>query len=177
MPIKALADAPQAERRHFSTNHHGLLRQDDYAWLRDDNWQAVMTDPSVLQADIRAHLEAENAYSAQTLAPTQRLQESLFAEMRGRIAENDAGVPVNDGPLAWAVRHVSGGEHPIICYGPRNADADAMQIAIDANQEADGQPFFKLGGYEADRQGRTLAWSFDNKGSEYFTVKFSTIDI
>ena len=172
MPIKALSDAPQAERRPFSTEHHAILRHDDYAWLRDDNWQQVMTDPSVLDGDIRAHLEAENAYCAKTLAPTQDLQDTLFAEMRGRIAENDASVPVNEGALAWAVRYISGGEHPIICYGARDAAADDMQTAIDANAEAEGQPFFKLGGYEADRQGRMLAWSFDDKGSEYFSIKF-----
>ena len=148
------------------------MRHDDYAWLRDDNWQQVMTDPSVLDADIRAYLEAENSYTAKTLAPTQNLQDTLFAEMRGRIAENDASVPVNDGALAWAVRYISGGEHPIIVYGPRDTQADNMQTVIDANAEAEGQAFFKLGGYEADRQGRVLAWSFDNKGSEYFTIKF-----
>ena len=147
------------------------MRHDDYAWLRDDNWQQVMTDPSVLDADIRAYLEAENSYTAKTLAPTQNLQDTLFAEMRGRIAENDASVPVNDGALAWAVRYISGGEHPII-FMARATAADDMQTAIDANAEAEGQAFFKLGGYEADRQGRVLAWSFDNKGSEYFTINF-----
>ncbi|HAC57794.1 MAG TPA: hypothetical protein DCF73_05505, partial [Rhodobiaceae bacterium] len=42
--------------------HHGVTRVDDYAWLRDENWREVMRDPEVLDKDIRAYLEAENAY-------------------------------------------------------------------------------------------------------------------
>ena len=42
---------------------HGHTRTDDYVWMRDENWQQVMREPSSLRSDIRAHLEAENAYS------------------------------------------------------------------------------------------------------------------
>ncbi len=46
----------------------GRVRIDDYAWMKDDNWQAVLRDPSLLKAEIREHLEAENAYTAAMLA-------------------------------------------------------------------------------------------------------------
>ena len=36
---------------------------DDYAWIRADNWREVLRDPAALPADIRALLEAENAYA------------------------------------------------------------------------------------------------------------------
>jgi len=32
---------------------------DDYAWLKDANWQEVLRDPSVLDADVRKYLEEE----------------------------------------------------------------------------------------------------------------------
>jgi oligopeptidase B len=53
---------PRAEARPVQIETHGITRQDAYSWLRADNWQEVMKDPSVLNADIRAYLEAENTY-------------------------------------------------------------------------------------------------------------------
>ena len=51
---------PVAEKRPVATTCHGHTRIDDYAWLRADNWQEVMRDPAVLNADIASYLEAEN---------------------------------------------------------------------------------------------------------------------
>ena len=56
---------PVAERRQHAATHHGITRQDPYHWLRADNWQEVMQAPETLPADIRAYLEAENAYFAE----------------------------------------------------------------------------------------------------------------
>lgn len=166
----ASATPPRSEKRSAQDTHHGITRDDEYAWLRDDNWQAVMKQPELLQADIRAHLEAENAHTDAVLAPTKPLQEQLFAEMRGRIQEDEASVPMNDGPLSWAARYAVGGEHPHICCGPRDSELDAMRVVINGDTEAEGRAFFKIGSYDADRQAKLLAWSFDDKGSEYFTI-------
>ena len=48
------ARVPRAARRPSTSRHHGIARTDDYAWLRADNWQAVMRDPALLAPDIRA---------------------------------------------------------------------------------------------------------------------------
>ena len=37
-----------------AVSYHGDTREDEYAWLRDDNWQAVMKNPDALAGDIRA---------------------------------------------------------------------------------------------------------------------------
>ena len=47
--------APIAEKIIAEDSHHGITRQDEFAWLRDDNWQAVMKQPELLKANIRAH--------------------------------------------------------------------------------------------------------------------------
>ena len=163
--------APKTTVKPYSDTYHGITRTDPYAWLRDDNWQAVMKDPAALNADIRAHLEAENAYTDEVLAPTKTLQDKLFAEMRGRILEDDSSVPVNDGNYAWATRYVAGGEHPLLCCGPRDADIGDMRVIIDGNREAEGKDFFKIIDSEADPMATRLAWAYDDKGSEYFTIK------
>ena len=164
------AGAPTPAKKPFQDTYHGVTRSDEYAWLRDDNWQAVMKQPSALDGEIRAHLEAENAYTDKVMAPTQALQETLFSEMRGRILEDEASVPVAQGGLAWATRYVTGGEHPLICCGAREAKVEDMDVLIDGNQQAQGTDFFKIIGHDADPKGELLAWAYDDKGSEYFTI-------
>ena len=65
-----LPQPPRAEQRPTSFERHGVTVTDDYAWLRADNWQQVMRDPSVLAEDIRAYLLAENAYTASAMQGT-----------------------------------------------------------------------------------------------------------
>src|SRR5688572_22419500 len=92
---------PVAAKRPVTVTRHGETLTDDYAWLRDPDWLAVTRDTTKLSPDIRAHLEAENAYSAAMLADTADLRRVLVAEMRGRIAEDDASVPEPDGPFLY----------------------------------------------------------------------------
>ena len=88
---------PRAARKPVYSTIHGYTREDPYGWLRAANWQEVMRDPTKLAPDIRAHLEAENAYARAVMADTAALQEALFAEMKGRIKEDDSSVPAPDG--------------------------------------------------------------------------------
>lgn len=60
-----------------------------------------MTDPSVLDTDIRDHLVAENAYFKAVTAPTVALKDDIFAEMKGRMAPTDMEVPSPDGVFAY----------------------------------------------------------------------------
>ena len=116
--------APVAERRPQQGSHHGIQRADDYAWLRADNWQEVMRDPAALAEDIRGYLLAENAYTEAVLDRTTALQETLFKEMKGRIKEDDFTVPSPDGPWAYFVSFVTGGQHPLFCREPRDGGED-----------------------------------------------------
>ena len=79
---------PRAQHRPHATQWHGIKLEDPYAWLRAENWQKVMRDPSQLAGDIRSYLEAENAFTSATLAETGPLQDALFAEMKGRTAQS-----------------------------------------------------------------------------------------
>src|SRR5262249_54732937 len=93
-------DAPCAEQRPSVSQWHGVTLTDEYAWLKASNWQEVMRNPSSLDPGIRTYLEAENAYAEAALADTSELQAKLFAEMKGRIEEDEASVPSADGPYA-----------------------------------------------------------------------------
>ena len=95
---------------------HGVVRVDDYHWLRERG------DPAVT-----AHLEAENAYTRAVMAPTDALQETLFAEIKGRIKQTDMSVPYREGAHLYYTRYEDGREYPIHCRRPVDASA-----AIDA---------------------------------------------
>ena len=97
---------------------HGRRRTDDYAWLKDENWQQVMRDPAVLRTDIREYLEAENAYKEAVLAPTEALRATLFEEFRGRIKEDDSSVPAKDGAWEYYHRYREGGAAPGAVQAP-----------------------------------------------------------
>src|SRR5665213_796908 len=120
---------PVAARIPKHISQLGRERVDDYAWLRDDNWQAVLRDPTVIRADVKTHLEAENAYTKTMLAATELLQAAMFAEMKGRIKEDDASVPSPDGPWDYYWRYETGAQHPIHARQPRGGGAESIPVS------------------------------------------------
>ncbi|MBV8754096.1 MAG: S9 family peptidase [Hyphomicrobiales bacterium] len=164
-----LAEPPRAEPRPHTSTRHGVTLTDEYAWLKAPNWQEVMRDPAKLDPAIRAYLEAENAYAAAALAETAPLQEKLFAEMKGRIEEDESTVPSADGPYAYFVRYREGGQHPILCREPRGGGA--AQTLLDGDALGAGKSYFSLGGFEHSPDHKLLAWSADETGSEFNTIR------
>ena len=63
MASDTLPRPPSPRREGRTLVQLGRTRTDDYAWMKDEDWQKVLRDPSVLKPEIRAHLEAENAFS------------------------------------------------------------------------------------------------------------------
>lgn len=166
---------PVAPRIDKVAEQAGRTRTDPYAWLRDDNWQEVMQDPSVLNADIRAYLEAENAYTKAALEdPTKALADELFEEMKARIKEDDSSVPAIDGAFAYFRKYVEGGEYAIYARKPsaQAFDADAEQeILIDGNKLGEGLEYFAFGDVSHSPDHSMMAFSYDDKGSEFYTLK------
>ena len=162
--------APVAPRRPHSFTHHGITVTDDYAWLKDENWQEVLREPSILKPDIRAYLEAENTYADAVLGHTAPLQKKLIAEMRGRIKEDDSSVPSPDGPFAYFQKYREGGQHEQIGRTGRDGDG-AARFIIDGDEIAKQSEYFKFGGARHSPDHKLEAWSADIRGSEYFTIR------
>ncbi len=160
---------PRAEKRQHTSTTHGIARNDDYHWLKADNWQEVMHDPSKLPQDIRDYLEAENAYHEQEMADTVALQEKLFAELKGRIKEDDSSVPAPDGPYLYYSQTVTGGQYARYCRKLR--DGSDEQIMFDGDALAHGKDYFSFGGMSLSPNQQLAAWSYDDKGSEFYDVR------
>jgi len=161
---------PLAKRIAHIHRRHGDARSDDYAWLKDANWQQVMRDPSLLRADIREYLQAENAYTSAMLAPTEALQQVLFNEFRGRIKEDDSSVPAKDGEWEYYDRYREGGQHPVICRR-KLGDASREQILLDGDAQAQGKAYFHIGDGGHSNDHSRFAWTEDLSGSEFFTLR------
>jgi oligopeptidase B len=165
---------PLAPRHQSRRTLHGVTITDDYAWLKDANWQEVLRDPSRLDPEIRAYLDAENAYAEERLAPTRALQKTLVAEMRGRIREDDSGVPTPDGPFAYLWKFREGGQHQQI--GRTLRDGGEMQTILDGDALARQSTYFKFGSTRHSPDHRLEAWSADLLGSEFYTLRIRRWD-
>jgi len=173
--LMSLPKAPAAARIPKVIEQVGRTRTDDYAWMKDENWQAVMRDPSVLRADIRAHLEAENAYTKALLAPTEALQKQIFEEMKGRIKEDDASVPAPDGPWAYYSRFEVGAQHPVYARKPRGLAGDE-QVLLDVDGLARGKAYFQVSAVGHSPDHRLWGWAEDDQGSEYYAIKVRDLE-
>jgi len=165
---------PRAATQPHATTHHNVRREDPYHWLRAHNWQEVMHQPEALDAEIRAYLEAENQWFGSRFGdPAQPLADRIYSEIRGRIKEDDTGVPTPDGPFAYNMRMAEGEQYPILVRTPR--DGGDEEVLLDCNAEA-GDGYFGFGGGEHDFAHRLLAWSADRNGSEYYTIRVRDLE-
>ncbi|MBU1176315.1 MAG: S9 family peptidase [Alphaproteobacteria bacterium] len=166
---KHLPQPPRAARVPHRTTHHGITRDDPYFWLRADNWQEVMRDPSVLDPDIRAYLEAENDWFDSAFGKNaEGLTETLYKEIRGRIKEDDSSIPTPDGPFAYFSRTLEGKQYPQLVRTARAGGEE--KVLIDCNVEAEGVDYFGFGGAGHSPDHSLLLWAADRKGSEFFTL-------
>ena len=168
---------PVAKKINTTNTRHKITRNDEYAWMRDDNWQEVLRNPDQLRSDIQEYLESENSYTDAILKTGATLRQKLYNEMRGRIKENDSSPPSSKGDWAWFSKYESGQEHQQICRQriTSSRSNNIPDIVLDANKESIGLDYFKLGGTAISPRQEYLAWAHDAKGSEYFTVKVRDI--
>ena len=163
------ATPPRAEPRPTLRDYHGRALNDPYSWLAAENWRAVLRDGRALPKDIAALLKAENAYCDRVMAPLKSLRETLVAEMRGRIKEDDADPPWPDGPFAYFARYREGGEHPLYCRTKRGGGDE--EILLDGDALAQGAEFFDIAETVHAPDHAQLGWSVDDKGSELYSIR------
>jgi oligopeptidase B len=169
-----LPEEPEESRRWRRTlaaihRLHGHAREDPYAWLKDPNWRAVMRDPERLDPEIRAYLEAENAYTAAEMAPYEALRRRLVEELKGRIKPDDASVPLRDGPYLYYRRFRPDGQYPVFARRHHALEAPE-QILLDGDLEAEGLPCFSVAACRHSPDHRLLAYAVDGNGAEIYTI-------
>jgi oligopeptidase B len=155
----AVAKPPVAKKVPKKDIFHGETRIDDYFWLREK------TNPEVI-----AYLEAENAYTAAVMKPTEPLQETLYKEMLGRIKQTDLSVPYRLGDWWYYTRTEEGKQYPIHCRKRGSLDGREA-VLLDLNELAKGHKFLGLGAFNVSDDGTRLAYSTDVTGFREYTLQ------
>lgn len=162
-----LPEPPVADRRPHSFTMHGITVEDPYHWMRDQGY------PEIDDEDVLAYLNAENDYFQSVMAPHAELVETLYNEMRGRLPENDASVPIPDGDYEYWYAYNEGQEYRLWYRRPRGAEPGASdELLLDENALAEGHEQFSLGTIAVSPDARLLAYSTDTDGSERYVLRF-----
>lgn len=174
--------APVAKKIPHTRSIHGREVIDHYEWMRDKE-----------NPELRAYLEAENAYTDARTAHLKPLEETVFQEVKARVKETDMSLPVRSDGYWYFGRTQEGKSYGQLCripvshagsetdswvppvVDPDNPlvgdDGQPEQVYLDVNVLAEGHDFFALGAASVTRDGTLLAYSFDTTGNERFLLK------
>lgn len=158
------ANPPMAEKRPHQMIEHSHERIDNYYWLRDDNRQ---------DQDVLAYLEAENAFTAQTLSHRAGLKSRLFDEIAGRLVADDQSVPVPLGDYEYYREYRQGGEYPI--YVRRKPGDAAPEVLLDVNDMAAGFDYFNVGNWSVSQDETKLAYVTDTVSRRIYNLRIKDL--
>ena len=157
------AQPPTAKKVPHETPIHRRTLKDDYFWLREKS------NPEVIK-----HLEAENAYTDEVMAPTKGLQETLYNEMLGRIKQTDLSVPARIGEYDYYSRTAEGKQYPYRCRR-KGSMSGTEEILLDLNALAEGHSYLGLGAFVVSDDANLLAYSVDTSGYRQYTLKIKNL--
>ncbi len=149
---------PVAKKDPHVTEVNGHKMVDNYFWLRDKP-----------NPEVRAYLEAENAYTDAVMKPTEAFQKKLYDEMLGRIKETDVEAPYREGDFFYYLRTEAGKQYGIRCRRKGSMDAPE-EVLLDINELAKGQAFMSVAAFAVSPDGNLLAYSYDNTGFRQYTL-------
>ncbi len=154
---------PLAARLPTTMEQHGHVRVDDYYWLRErDN------------PDVLAYLKEENDYARGVMAHRSQFEDTLFAEIKGRIKQTDSSVPFKLDDYHYYTRYEEGKEYPVCCRKWKTVTA-SEEVMLDVNVLAEGYEFFAIGEMAMSVDHALLAYSFDTQGRRLHTIRFKHV--
>ncbi|THG21962.1 hypothetical protein TEA_005107 [Camellia sinensis var. sinensis] len=119
------------------------------------------------------------------LPRTKHLEDQIYAEIRGRIKEDDISAPIRRGPYHYYERTLEGKEYiqhcrclvsdngaPPSIYDvlPTGPDAPPEHVILDENVKAQGHAFYSIGAFEVSPNNKLVAYAEDTKGDEIYHV-------
>ena len=143
--------APQIPKQFII---HNDKRIDDYYWLNERDTKPVLD-----------YLKAENDYTLAKMRHTEKLQKTLYEEMRSRIKEDDNSVPYKFGNYVYYTRTKENMQYEIYCR--RFEDLNGKeQITLDLNNIVKKYDYLTLSAYKISPNEKLLAYTIDTSGAE-----------
>ncbi|MDT8999015.1 S9 family peptidase [Paucibacter sp. APW11] len=162
--------APTATRKPKDVSIHGDRRIDDFAWLRERESDSGL-----------AYLRAEAHYTSEWFRPLQALSNELYAEMVGRIQQDDESAPVREGEYWYLNRTEKGAQYPLLVR--RKADGPdrrydplaAQEFVLDLNLLSKGKKYLSLGTMSVSPDAALFAYTVDFSGARDFELRIRRI--
>lgn len=155
-------EAPIAQQIPHRLEKHGDVRNDPYYWMRDK-----------ARPEVRAYVEAENAYAAEQLAPTVELAEELFQEMKARVPADDMSAPVRYDEYEYYLRVHEGKQYQTHCR--RKVGTDNEEVLLDENELAQGKDFLAVKIFEVSPDHAKIAYGIDTTGAERYVLRIKDL--
>ena len=143
---------------------HDDSRQDPYFWMNQRE------DSKVID-----YLNAENEYTKKVMSHTDKFQEALFAELKGRIKEEDQSVPYKDNGYYYITRYETGQEYPIYSRKKDHLE-NKEEILLNVNELAKGKDFYNIGSLAISTNNQLMAYSEDTVSRRIYTIKFKNLE-
>ena len=159
---------PKLRKQPTIKSCHGISWEDDFSWVHQENILEVLKDGSKLLPDVKKYLDEENAYTQKQLEDTKPLQKKLFEEIKSRIKLDDESLPYKDRNYEYWTKVTKDGNYSKKLR--RKIGDSQIETYWDGDIEAKGKKFFSAGDVAVSHNDEFLAYSIDDKGSEYFTI-------
>jgi oligopeptidase B len=163
-PMTDVSKPPVAAKKPHNYTRHGITISDPYFWLKDQGYPKV-DDVAVLD-----YLKAENAYFEAQMKPHAARVETIFAEMKARLKEDESTVPQKDGAYLYWETYEKGAQYKKWMRKPVAGGPE--EVMLDETKLAEGKEYFRLGALTVSRDDKIMAYSTDTDGSERFTIRF-----
>ena len=162
---------PKAKLIEEQITTHDDTRIDNYFWMRLSDAQKNAETPDAQTQDVLDYLNAENDYRAAKMKHTEALQKNLFDEIKGRIKEDDASVPVKDNGYIYYTRFEKGQDYAFYCRKKDEVGAEE-EVMLDGPKMGDGQAYFAIGGTSISKNNQYLAYGVDLISRRQYTLHF-----
>ena len=163
---------PKLRKEKKVINIHQDELIDEYAWIKQKDWQSVLKDPSKLNKEVLKYINEENNYKSEKLKNLDDFKEKIFKELKGRIKDKDSSVPVQDGQYSYYSKYISNSEYPQFLRIDKNNNEE---IIFDANNKSKNFKFFNLSSVSHSHNHQYLAYNVDTNGSEYYDLSIEEI--
>ncbi len=172
--IHTTAKAPSAKKQSHTLEKHGDLREDPYFWMRLTDAQKTAEIPDTQTTEVLEYLKEENTYYKEATAFTEKFQEDLFLEMKGRIKEDDSSVPYKSNGYFYITRYEKGKQYPIHTRKKGSLDAPE-ELLFDVNVEALGHDYFQLGGLAVSPDNTMVTFAVDTVSRRQYVLKVKNL--
>ena len=159
---------PKLRKQPTIKTCHSISWEDDFSWVHQENILEVLKDGSKLLPEVKKYLDEENTYTQKQLEDTKPLQKKLFDEIKSRIKLDDESLFYKDKKYEYWTKVTKEGNYSKELR--RKIGDDQIETYWDGDIEAKGKKFFSAGHVAVSHNDEFLAYSIDDKGSEYFTI-------